>query len=63
MGLVARGAWDLPGPGIEPVPSALAGRLSTTGPPGKSRMFGNFLLIFPHLLILNFSQFVHLNNT
>ena len=28
MGLVARGAWDLPGPGIEPVPPALAGRLN-----------------------------------
>ena len=27
--------WDLPRPGIEPVSSALAGRLSTTAPPGK----------------------------
>ena len=27
--------WDLPRPGIEPVCPALAGRLSTTAPPGK----------------------------
>ena len=30
-----RGTWDLPGPGLEPVSPALAGRLSTTEPPGK----------------------------
>ena len=28
--------WNLPGPGIEPVSPALAGRFLTTGPPGKS---------------------------
>ena len=27
--------WDLPGPGIEPVSPALAGRFLTTVPPGK----------------------------
>ena len=30
------GMWDLPGPGIKPVSSALVGRFLTTGPPGKS---------------------------
>ena len=30
-----RGMWDLPRPGLEHVPPALAGRLSTTAPPGK----------------------------
>ena len=30
-----RGMWDLPRPGLEPVPPALAGRFSTTVPPGK----------------------------
>ena len=30
-----RGMWDPPGPGLEPVFPALAGRLSTTAPPGK----------------------------
>ena len=30
-----RGIWDLPRPGLEPVSPALAGRLSTTAPPGK----------------------------
>ena len=29
------GMWDLPRPGLEPVSSALAGRPSTTAPPGK----------------------------
>ena len=32
---VPRGMWDLPRPGLEPVSPALAGRLSTTAPPGK----------------------------
>ena len=30
-----RGTWDPPRPGLEPAPPALAGRLSTTAPPGK----------------------------
>ena len=32
-----RGMWDPPGPGPEPVSPALAGRSSTTAPPGKPR--------------------------
>ena len=31
-----RGMWDLPRPGLEPVSPALAGRFSTTAPPGKT---------------------------
>ena len=27
--------WDLPGPGLEPMSSALAGGVSTSAPPGK----------------------------
>ena len=34
-----RGMWDLPGPGLEPVSPALAGRFLTTAPPGKSLLF------------------------
>ena len=30
-----RGMWDIPRPGLEPVSPALAGRFSTTAPPGK----------------------------
>ena len=30
-----RGMWDLPRPGLEPVSPALAGRFSTTAPPGS----------------------------
>ena len=42
--------WDLPRPGLEPVSPALAGRFSTTAPPGKptSSIFAikdNFLII------------------
>ena len=33
-----RGMWDLPRPGLEPVSPALAGRLSTTAPPGKPNL-------------------------
>ena len=32
-----RGMWDLPRPGLKPVCPALAGRFSTTAPPGKPR--------------------------
>ena len=41
-GLVA--TWDLPRPGHEPVSRALAGRLSTTAPPGKPG-----LLVLSHM--------------
>ena len=34
-----RGMRDLPRPGLEPVSPALAGRLSTTAPPGKPLHF------------------------
>ena len=30
-----RGMWDLPRPGLEPVSPVLAGKFSTTAPPGK----------------------------
>ena len=36
-----RGMWDLPRPGLEPASPALAGRFSTTAPPGKP-----FLILF-----------------
>ena len=36
--------WDLPGPGVEPLSSALAGRFLTTVPPGVSILL--FLKLF-----------------
>ena len=36
-----RGMWDPPRPGLEPVSPALAGRFSTTAPPGKPLFFLN----------------------
>ena len=51
-----RGMWDLPRPGLEPTSPALAGRLSTTAPPGKpykpfliisiSKCYGGITLLF-----------------
>ena len=35
MAQLLRGMWDPPRPGFEPVSPALAGRVSTTAPPGK----------------------------
>ena len=40
--------WDLPEPGLEPVPPALAGGFLTTAPPGK-----------PHTLVLTFRSLIH----
>ena len=44
-----RGMWDPPAPGLKPVSPALAGRLSTTAPPGKPTFcdFKFFLKILP----------------
>ena len=36
-----RGMWDFPRPGLEPVSPALAGRFSTTAPPGKPSFFNS----------------------
>ena len=38
------GMWDLPRPGLEPVSSALAGRFSTTVPPGKP-LYVSYLIL------------------
>ena len=38
-----RGMWDPPRPGLEPVSPALAGRFSTTAPPGKPYVFFNMI--------------------
>ena len=35
-----RSMWDLPGPGLEPVSPALAGRFLTTAPPEESPYVG-----------------------
>ena len=49
--LLLRGMWDLPRPGLEPVFPALAGRFSTTVPPGKPSFISfNFQLYETNLL-------------
>ena len=44
-----RSMWDLPRPGLESVSPALAGRFSTTAPPGKPTpiIFSSFFLANP----------------
>ena len=51
--------WDLPRPGLEPASPALAGRLSTTAPPGKpySYYYYYFKLLFENLFIYLFIIF------
>ena len=39
VGFSSCGMWDRPGPRLEPVSPALAGRFLTTAPPGKSLSF------------------------
>ena len=48
-----RGMWDPPGPGLEPVSPALAGRFSTTAPPGKPYIFFLTIYIFETLKIFS----------
>ena len=56
-----RGMRDPPRPGLEPMSPALAGRLSTTAPPGKPP-FSLFKSLFFFPLIFNFS-FVNIEHT
>ena len=42
-----RGTWDPPRPGLEPMSPALAGRFSTTAPPGKPMIPGfDFIFVY-----------------
>ena len=50
-----RGTWDLPRPELEPVFPALAGRLSTTAPPGKPYVI--FLIVKDDLAFHVFVMF------
>ena len=44
--------WDLPRPGLEPMSPALAGRFSTTAPPGKpGSVFENLFLFYLFLIL------------
>ena len=54
-----RGMWDLPRPGLEPVSPALAGRFSTTAPPGKPGCFSNKYRLWEEQSCK--SRFYHLN--
>ena len=49
-----RGMWDLPRPGLEPVSPALAGRFSTTVPPGKPHHFFFVVKTFKICSLSNF---------
>ena len=49
------GMWDLPRPGLEPMSPALAGRFSTTAPPGKPQDYCFFIMFFVQFYSLNMS--------
>ena len=51
-----RGMWDLPRAGLEPVSPALAGRFSTTAPPGKPLSY--FAL---HVTYILYKDVVHMH--
>ena len=53
-----RGMWDPPRPGLEPVSPALAGRLSTTAPPGKpdKSFLRNFKFSSDPIYVVSFPQ-------
>ena len=46
-----RSMWDPPRPGLEPMSPALAGRLSTTAPPGKPHFLSLGMLILTGRLL------------
>ena len=48
-----RGMWDPPRPGLEPVSPALAGRFSTTAPPGKPPWL---IFEFPFLFVWSYQD-------
>ena len=49
-----RGMWDPPRPGLEPVSPALAGRLSSTAPPGKPSQYSfSSLSLSPPVAVLS----------
>ena len=52
--------WDHPRPGLEPVFPALAGRFSTTAPPGKPRSIYSFPSVFNSHSLLGKSYFLSL---
>ena len=52
-----RGMWDLPRPGLEPVSLALAGRFSTTAPPGKPSSW-HFLIRLPVSCLLTLRSYL-----
>ena len=47
------GMWDLPRPGLEPVCPALAGRFSTTAPPGKPSTNSSSHNVYPSQYVLS----------
>ena len=58
-----RGMWDLPRPGLEPVCPALAGRFSTTAPPGKPPSSVPFVLTLGASLLLGFTDLLIFQGT
>ena len=47
---------DLPDPGMEPTPPALAGRFFTTEPPWEALIKGNWMINQPKLMVSSVAQ-------
>ena len=58
------GMWDPPRPGLETMSPALAGRPSTTAPPGKPFSYLNSIILYfgrkGHKVIFGFSKIIQL---
>ena len=54
-----RGMWDLPSPGLEPVSPALAGRFSTTVPPGKPNTYLSYKQ-YCHSITIQFASTLYI---
>ena len=57
-----RGMWDPPRPGLEPVSPALAGRFSTTAPPGKPSLYCFFPYFFAHFFLYLITALLRYNS-
>ena len=53
------GMWDLPRPGLEPVSPALAGRFSTTAPPGMPLILTSIAVIYVFSFTVNHNTCNH----
>ena len=57
-----RGMWDLPRPGLKPMSPALAGRFSTTAPPGKPSPLSLIFNFYYNMLYYGMCCFLYIKS-